>query len=137
MSTDSAPTLAELIASLAREVTTLLHNELELAKAEAAEALQSLTAAARLMVISIIFGVGAAGVLLAALVNAATLVLVHLGLDQALAGAVAATAVGVTAAIAAALFAVFAFAHAQSAQERIKRGAASLATDAALFADRL
>lgn len=137
MMSESRASLPELLGSLAVEVTGLLHKELELAKAETADALRSLLSAARLMAIGIVLGVGATGVILAALVSGIAAILARLGLEPGVASTVAAAGVGLVVAAASAVLIWAAVSSARAAQESIGRGAASLAADAAVVSERL
>lgn len=97
--------LAELIASLARDVPDLLGKELRLARVEAKSGLDRLQAAMGRLALAIAFAIGAIGLALAAAVSALTVLLVSRGLEMPIASALSTAIVtAVAAVIAAALF---------------------------------
>jgi uncharacterized membrane protein YqjE len=128
--------LADLVGNLSTEVVTLLHKEILLAKVEVGERFDALLRAAGLLALGLALAIGAIGVLLAAVVSGLAATLVHMGLEPALAGAIAALSVAIVfGGLAAALIAV-AIAAMRRTSLSLDRTLASLADDAAALAER-
>lgn len=87
--------LAEQIKGLIKDISVLFRQEIELAKAEAGERVQSAVHGGQMLVIGAILAIGALGVLLAAIVVAIAGMLEGAGMDAGLANAIAAVIVAV------------------------------------------
>lgn len=87
--------IAELAKGLIKDVSALFRQEIELAKTEAGERMESAVNGGRMIVIGAIFAIGALGVLLAGIVVGVTAWLVSLGMDPMIANMVAAIGVAV------------------------------------------
>lgn len=74
--------LAELLGSLASDVSGLFRKEIQLAKAEASEKLTDALKAGRNLAIGAVLAIGAIGVFLAALVSGGATLLVQIGMSQ-------------------------------------------------------
>src|SRR5689334_19110833 len=96
--------LAELIASLARDVPDLLGKEIHLARVEAKSALDHLTGALGRLALALALAVGAVGLALAAMVSGLTAWLVSRGLAHELAAAISTTTITLIAILIAAAF---------------------------------
>ena len=82
--------LPDLLGSLATDISNLFQKEVQLAKAEASEKLDIVVGAAQKLAIGTVLGIGAVGVLLAAIVSGLAALLVALGTDPALASSISA-----------------------------------------------
>lgn len=103
---DGTQSLTDLLATLVHDIPDLFRNEIRLARAEASDALTQLLASLGRLVAGSAVAVAALGVLLAAIVNWITTLLVSRGVEPALAASIATTAVAVAAGLVAwALFA--------------------------------
>lgn len=92
-SPESAP-LSDLVGGLVADVTGLLRKEIDLAKTEASEKLSHALNGIEFLIVGLVLGIGAVGVLLGALVGALTAFLVNYGMAQTSASALAALIVG-------------------------------------------
>jgi len=90
---DHAGGLAELLGSLASDVSGLFRTEIQLAKAEASEKLTDALKAGRNLAIGAVLAIGAIGVFLAALVSGGATLLIHTGMSQPAANFVSALVV--------------------------------------------
>jgi hypothetical protein len=86
---DSRP-LAELLGSLASDISNLFRKEVELAKTEASEKVSQTMGAAASIAIGGVLALGALGVLLSALVSLLGSLFVGMGMDPTLANAISA-----------------------------------------------
>jgi hypothetical protein len=134
---DADRPLTELLASLGATIPHLLRKEIELAKADAAEAANSLLDATVRLAVGVVFAIGAAGVLLAAAVSGIKVILVWLGLDPLLAASVAALAVAAAASGIAWIMFNSATSAARTARSSLERSANSLTDDAKIIVERL
>jgi len=82
-------TLTDLLGSLASDISGLFRKEIELAKTEAGEKLETALEASKGLAIGGVLAIGAVGVFLAALVTGLSWVLVALGMSDDAAGFVA------------------------------------------------
>ena len=87
--------LPELLGSLASDISSLFRKEIELAKAEAGEKVDVLLGAAQKLAIGVVLGIGAVGVLLAAIVSGFAAMFVGMGMDPTLANSLSALIVAV------------------------------------------
>jgi hypothetical protein len=93
--------LAELLGSLASDISGLFRKEIQLAKAEASEKVTQVMSAGQKIVIGAILGIGALGVLLAAIVAGLAAIFVGMGMDPTLANALSAIIVAAVVGVAA------------------------------------
>ena len=94
-STEKAP-LSQLVTSLLADLSGLLRKEFDLARTEASETVSRAIAGVELLLVGMVFAVGAVGVLLSALVSSlAALFMAEFGMREAGADALAAAIVGV------------------------------------------
>jgi len=87
--------LTELLSGLVGDVSSLFRKEIDLAKAEASEKASRALGGMELLIVGMIFAIGAIGVLLSALVNGSSAFLVKQGMAEPSADALAAVIVGV------------------------------------------
>lgn len=87
--------LPDLLGGLASDISGLFRKEIQLAKAEASEKLDVIAGAAQKLAIGAVLGIGAVGVLLAAIVSGLAALFVGMGMDPILANAVSAVIVAV------------------------------------------
>lgn len=87
--------LAQQVKGLIGDVSSLFRQEIELAKTEAGERVESAVQGGQMLVIGAILAVGALGVLLAAIVLALTAWLESTGMDPAIANMISAAAVAI------------------------------------------
>ncbi len=92
---DETRSLTTLVRGLVSDVSALFRQEIQLAKTEASERVESAVHGGQMLVIGAIFAIGALGVLLAAIVVIGTAVLVNMGLDPMMANIVSALIVAV------------------------------------------
>src|SRR3569833_1977617 len=89
----SSQSLGDLLSGLVSDVSTLFHQESELAKTEASEKFDDVMGAARNLAIGGVLAIGAIGVLLAAIVSGLTVLLVAIGVQEQLANFISAIVV--------------------------------------------
>lgn len=77
--------LPDLLGSLASDISGLFRKEIQLAKAEASEKLDAVLTAAQKLAIGAVLGIGAVGVLMAAIVAGLAAIFVGMGMDPTLA----------------------------------------------------
>ena len=90
MDTDRARPITDLLSGLVDDLAGLFRKEIDLAKTEASEKLDTAMAAGRNLAIGAVLAIGAIGVFLAALVAGLTAVLVAAGMAEEAAGFVSA-----------------------------------------------
>ena len=134
--TDSRP-LPELIGGLASDISGLFRKEIELAKTEASEKLSQTTNALVLLGAGAVLGLGALGVVLAAIVTALAAFLVDRGMGPTGANSLAAAIVGIIIAIVAWLLVSRGRNGLKASNLKMDRTAASLQRDAAVVKERL
>jgi len=88
--TNESRPLAELLGTLASDISTLFRKEVQLAKTEASEQISQTMAAASSIAIGGVLLLGALGVLLSAIVGILAAFLVGMGVDPTLANAISA-----------------------------------------------
>jgi hypothetical protein len=93
--------LADLLGSLASDISGLFRKEIQLAKSEAGEKIDLVLSAAQKLAIGAVLGIGAVGVLLAAIVSGLAALLVNAGMDPTLASSLSALIVAAVFGIAA------------------------------------
>ncbi|NOV21812.1 phage holin family protein [Ensifer adhaerens] len=91
--TDQMP-LSELVGGLVSDVSGLLRKEIDLAKTEASEKVAKALGGVEVLMIGVIFAIGAVGVLLSALVSGLAASLVSNGMNEVTANATSALVVG-------------------------------------------
>ena len=91
---DDAP-LTQLLTGLVSDVTGLIRKEIELAKTEASEKFSHAIGGVEILLVGVVFAIGAVGVLLSALVSGLAALFVHAGMMQTSASALSAIIVGV------------------------------------------
>jgi AcrR family transcriptional regulator len=87
--------LPDLLGSLVNDISSLFRKEVQLAKAEASEKLDTILGAAQKLAIGAVLGIGAVGVLLAAIVSGLAAIFVNMGMDPTLANSLSALIVAV------------------------------------------
>ena len=87
---DQGRSLPDLLGSLASDISGLFRKEIQLAKAEVSEKLDVVLTAAQKLAIGAILGIGAVGVLLAAIVSGLAAIFVGMGMDPTLANSLSA-----------------------------------------------
>ena len=134
--TESRP-LAELLGGLATDISTLFRKEVQLAKTEASEKVSEAMSAASSIAIGGVLALGALGVLLAAVVSLLAALFMNMGLDPALANAVAAIVVTAVVGIAAWSMISKGLNALKTNNLNMDRTAASLGRDADIVKERL
>ena len=89
----SSQSLGDLLSGLVSDVSTLFHQEIELAKTEASEKFDDVMGAARNLAIGGVLAIGAIGVFLAAIVSGLTALLVAIGVQEQLSNFISAIVV--------------------------------------------
>ncbi|HVX80422.1 MAG: phage holin family protein [Devosia sp.] len=133
----SARPLGELVGGLAADFSNLFRKEIELAKTEASEKLDSVVGGVELLIAGAVIGIGAIGVLFAAIVTALATLFVSWGMDRTGANSLAAFIVFVIAAIIAWVLVARGRAAVSAANLRLERTTSSLARDAAAVKEKL
>jgi hypothetical protein len=85
--------LSDLLGSLATDISGLFRKEIQLAKAEASEKIDMIMGAAQKLAIGAVLGIGAVGVLLAAVVAGLAAIFIGFGMDPTLANSLSAVIV--------------------------------------------
>jgi hypothetical protein len=133
---DNAP-LAELVGGLLADVTGLLRKEIDLAKTEASEKLNSALSGVEVLLIGIVLAIGAVGVLLSAVVSGLTAALVKNGMSETSAHALAAVIVGGVIAAIAWLLVSRGIAALRGKQFKLNRTTASLRRDVEVVKEKM
>jgi hypothetical protein len=128
--------LIELLAGLARDIPDLLQKEMQLARSEASRALDLLLVAIRRLALGSVIAIGAVGVALAVLVNAASALLIARGIDPPAASVIAAASVTVIAALAAWILFASAIRSLRAARASLDDGVRTLSDSAADVMER-
>jgi len=123
--------LIELLAGLAKDIPDLLQKEMQLARNEASRALDLLLVAIRRLALGSVIAIGAVGVALAALVNAASALLIARGIDPPAASVIAAASVTVIAALVAWILFASAIRSLRAARASLDDGVRTLSESAA------
>ena len=87
--------LSELVTGLVSDVTGLIRKEVDLAKTEASEKFSQALTGVELLLVGVVFAIGAVGVLLSALVSGLAAVFVRMNMHETSAQSLAAVIVGV------------------------------------------
>ena len=129
--------LPELIGGLANDISTLFRKEIELVKAEASEKLSQTTNALVLLGGGAVLGLGALGVILAAIVTALAAFFVDRGMGPTVANSLAAAIVGIIVAIVAWLLISRGLNGLKASNLKLDRTANSLQRDVSVVKERL
>jgi hypothetical protein len=129
--------LPDLLGGLATDISNLFRKEIQLAKAEAGEKIDMVMAAAQKLAIGAVLGIGAVGVLLAAIVTGLAAILVGIGMEPTLANSLA--AILVAAVVGAIAWSLISGALAAMKAEKLNmdRTVHSLARDAEVVTEKL
>lgn len=133
---DSRP-LPELIGGLANDISTLFRKEIELVKTEASEKLSQTTNALVLLGGGAVLGLGALGVILAAIVAAVAAFFVERGMGAAAANSLSAAIVGILVGIVAWMLISRGLNGLKASNLKLDRTAHSLQRDASVVKERL
>lgn len=128
--------LPDLLGSLATDISNLFRKEIELAKTEAGEKFDLLIGAGQKLAIGIVLGIGAVGVLLAAIVSGLAAIFVGLGMEATLANSLAAIVVAAVFGIAAWSLVSGALAAVRMEKLNMNRTAHALARDAQVVTEK-
>jgi len=128
--------LGDLIGGLAGDVSGLFRKEIELAKAEASEKFGSVLGGMELLLAGAVIGIGAIGVLFAAIVSGIAALFVRQGMGITTANAVASLIVFVIAGLIAWAFVARGRAALSASNLRMERTAHTLAEDAAAVREK-
>ena len=129
--------LGDLVSGLASDISGLFRKEIDLAKAEASEKFGSVIGGLEMLIAGAVIGVGAIGVLFAAIVTGIAALFVAWGLDRTFANALASLIVFIVAALIAWAFVARGRAALSTSNIRMDRTAHSLARDAAAVKEKL
>lgn len=133
---EQSRSLPDLLGSLANDITMLFRKEVQLAKAEASEKVEMVLSSAQRLAIGIVLGIGAVGVLLAAIVTGLAAALVAWGMDPTLANSLSALIVAVIFGIAAWALISSAISSMKAEKLNLDRTMHSLAQDAAVVTEK-
>jgi hypothetical protein len=129
--------IGDLVGGLAGDVSGLFQKEIELAKTEASEKLDSMVGGLELLIAGAVIGIGAIGVLFAAIVTGLAVVFVTVGMDRTGANSLAALIVFIIAGIIAWAMVARGRAAISASNLKLDRTAASLSRDAAAVKEKL
>jgi len=133
---DTRP-LAELLGSLATDISMLFRKEVQLAKTEATENVSEVLSATSSIAVGGVLVIGALGVLLGAIVSLLAVFLVKQGLDVTLANAISAFAVTIVVGLAGWFIISKGLDALRASNLNMNRTAASLGRDADVVKERL
>jgi membrane protein implicated in regulation of membrane protease activity len=128
--------LPELVTGLVSDISGLFRKEIDLAKAEASEKMSHALLGLEAFAAGVILAICAVGVLLAALVNGLTALLVAQGMLETTADALSSVGVGVVVALVAWALISRGLASFKGENLKLERTAASLQRDARVVKDR-
>ena len=137
MANQEARSLAELVSSLASDISGLFRKEIDLAKTEASAKISNAATGLETFAVGLVLAVGATGVLLAAIVNGLGALLVSQGFTEANADAIASIAVALVVGIAAWITISRGIAIVRNTHPTLPRTANSLRRDAEVVKERL
>lgn len=129
--------LAGMVKGLVSDVTTLFRQEIELAKTEAGERVESAVHGGQLLVIGAILAIGALGVLLAAIVVLGTTWLVSIGMEPMTANVISAVAVALVVGLIGWIMILAGIKRLKTSNFKLERTAHSLSEDANVVKERL
>lgn len=133
---DSRP-LTELVSGLVADISGLFRKEIDLAKTEASAKFSHAMSGLEMFAIGLVLAIGATGVLLAAIVNGLSAVLVTQGVTEANADAIASVVVAVVVGIAAWMAIARGMAVIRNSNLNLPRTAQSLRRDAEVVKEKL
>lgn len=133
---DTAP-LSELIGGLVSDVSGLLRKEIDLAKTEASEKLSLALSGVEVLIIGLVFAIGAVGVLLSALVGGLAAFLVTQGFTDTSASALASLFVGIVIALIAWAFVSRGLVALRGRNMALNRSATSLRRDVDVVKEKI
>ena len=137
MANQDSRSLAELVSSLASDISGLFRKEIDLAKTEASAKISSAVSGLEMFAVGLVLAVGAIGVLLAAIVNGLGALLVAQGFTEANADAVASIIVALVVGIAAWIAISRGIAAVRNTNPMLPRTAHSLRRDVDVVKERL
>lgn len=137
MADQDSRSLAELISSLASDISGLFRKEIDLAKTEASAKLSNALTGLEMFAVGLVLAVGAIGVLLAAIVNVLSAVLVAQGFRPASADAISSLVVAVVVGIVAWVVIVRGITIVRNTNAALPRTAHSLRRDADVVKETL
>lgn len=142
MSATGAPhndsrSLSNLVKGLVSDVSTLFRQEIELAKTEAGERVESAVHGGQMLVIGAILAIGALGVLLAAIVSLGAAWLTDAGMDPMMANALSAVVVALVVGIIGWIMISSGIKRLKTSNFKLERTAHSLSEDANVVKERL
>jgi hypothetical protein len=129
--------IGDLLGGLVGDVSGLFRKEIELAKTEASENIDSVVSGLELLIAGAVIGVGAIGVLFAAIVTGLAAVFVANGMDRTAANSLAALIVFIIAGIIAWALVARGRAKISASSLTLNRTTASLSRDAAAVREKL
>lgn len=132
-----ARTLASMVKGLVADVSTLFRQEIELAKTEASERVESAVHGGQMLVIGAILAIGALGVLLAAIVALGTAWLVSMGMDEMTANIISAVAVALIVGLIGWIMISSGVNRLKTSNFKLERATHSLSEDANIVKERL
>lgn len=136
-STPRSRSLGDLVGGLAADVSGLFRKEIELAKTEASEKLDSVISGVELLIAGAAIGIAAIGVLFAAIVTGIAVLFINAGMDRTAANSLAAFIVFIVAGIIAWILVARGRARMTSESLRFDRTTTSLSRDAAAVKEKL
>lgn len=136
-STPRSRSLGDLVGGLAADVSGLFRKEIELAKTEASEKLDSVVSGVELLIAGAAIGIAAIGVLFAAIVTGIAVLFINAGMDRTAANSLAAFIVFIVAGIIAWILVARGRARMTSESLRFDRTTTSLSRDAAAVKEKL
>jgi len=136
-STPRSRSLGDLVGGLAADVSGLFRKEIELAKTEASEKLDSVVSGVELLIAGAAIGIAAIGVLFAAIVTGIAVLFINAGMDRTAANSLAAFIVFIVAGIIAWILVARGRARMTSESLRFDRTTSSLSRDAAAVKEKL
>jgi hypothetical protein len=134
--TDNRP-LSELVSGLVGDISSLFRKEVNLAKTEVSEKISHAMGGVELLVVGMVFAIGAVGVLLSALVNGLGAFFVAQGMTEPNADALAAVIVGVVVAIVAWVLLARGLSTLRGTNLTLERTTTSLRRDAEIVKERM
>lgn len=132
-----ARTLAGMIKGLVSDVSTLFRQEIELAKTEASERVESAVHGGQMLVIGAILAIGALGVLLAGIVTLGTALLVSMGMDEMTASIISAVVVALIVGLIGWMMISAGIKRLKTSNFKLERTVHSLSEDANVVKERL
>jgi len=129
--------LGDLVGGLAADMSGLFRKEIELAKTEASEKLDSVVGGVELLIAGAAIGIAAIGVLFAAIVTGLAVVFINAGMDRTAANSLAAFIVFIVAGIIAWILVARGRARISAENLRFDRTTTALSLDQAALQEKL